>query len=138
MGRWVYPACFFKRIPGELIIDVTNSCNLRCPVCPVTFAMTRQRGLMSLDLFQSIIDDFKKEDVKPAIFFNFSGEPTLNKALPDMIAYAHRHGHSTFVSTNATKLEADLARRMIEAGLTRIALCMDGFSKQAQESYRVN
>jgi len=141
MARWIaarMPLAFFKRIPGELIIDVTNSCNLRCPVCPVTFAMTRPRGLMSLSLFQEIIDDFRSERAKPTIYFNFSGEPTLNKALPAMIAYATEHGHDTFVSTNATKLDADLAERMIRAGLKRINLCMDGFSKQAQESYRVN
>lgn len=132
------PLWYFKRIPPELVIDVTNSCNLRCPVCPVTFAMTRPRGLMSLDLFCAIIDDLKGEAKKPTIYFNFSGEPTMNRALPDMIAYAKENGHGTFVSTNATKIDAEMARRMILAGLDRINLCMDGFSKEAQESYRVN
>jgi MoaA/NifB/PqqE/SkfB family radical SAM enzyme len=132
------PLAFFKRIPRQLIIDVTNSCNLRCPVCPVTFAMTRPRGLMSFELFRLIIDDFIAEEKKPEIFFNFSGEPTLNKHLPEMISYASESGHSTFVSTNATRLGPELAERMIESGLSRIALCLDGFSKSAQESYRVN
>nr|WP_246777218.1 SPASM domain-containing protein [Microvirga sp. VF16] len=54
-----------------------------------------------------------------------------------MIAYATVHGHDTFVSTNATKLSEDMAERLIRAGLGRIALCMDGFSKEAQEAYRV-
>src|SRR3954462_1497249 len=132
------PLAFFKQIPRQLIIDVTNSCNLRCPVCPVTFAMTRPRGLMSFELFRLIIDDFIAEKAKPEVFFNFSGEPTLNRHLPEMIAYATNHGHSTFVSTNATRLGYDLAERVIKSGLSRIALCLDGFSKTAQESYRVN
>jgi len=93
---------------------------------------------MPLNLFQHIIDDFHGVRRKPTVYFNFSGEPTLNRALPAMISYAARHGHDTFVSTNATKLDADLARQMIEAGLSRISLCMDGFSKEAQESYRIN
>jgi len=96
------PLFLFKKLPTIIIIDVTNSCNLRCPVCPVTFAMHRPRGLMTLDIFKTIIDDFRREASKPAIYFNFSGEPTLNKDLPDMIEYADRHGHETFVSTNAT------------------------------------
>ena len=126
------------RNPKQIIIDVTNSCNLRCPVCPVTFAMTRPRGLMSFELFRLIIDGFIAETNKPEIFFNFSGEPTLNKRLPDMIAYANKNGHGTFVSTNATRLGAESAERIIHSGLSRIALCLDGFSKTAQEAYRVN
>jgi MoaA/NifB/PqqE/SkfB family radical SAM enzyme len=131
------PLRFFKKLPTIIIIDVTNSCNLRCPVCPVTFAMHRPRGLMTMEIFKRIIDDFVPEKRKPAIYFNFSGEPTLNKALPDMIAYADRGGHETFVSTNATKLSEKLIERLIKSGLSRINLCIDGFSKEAQEVYRV-
>lgn len=131
------PLSYFRKLPTIIIIDVTNSCNLRCPVCPVTFAMTRPRGLMKMEIFRQIIDDFIPETRKPAIYFNFSGEPTLNKALPDMIAYATAYGHDTFVSTNATKLSSELIERMILAGLGRINLCVDGFSAEAQEAYRV-
>jgi MoaA/NifB/PqqE/SkfB family radical SAM enzyme len=128
----------FRRLPAIIVIDVTNSCNLRCPVCPVTIAMTRKRGTMTMPVFRRIIDDFVGRPEKPEIFFNFSGEPTLNRLLPEFIAHAWRHGHKTFVSTNATRLTDPLARAMITAGLDRIYLCMDGFDAQAQESYRVN
>jgi len=131
------PLSYFKKPPTIIIIDVTNSCNLRCPVCPVTFAMTRPRGLMELDLFKIIIDDFKDRAEKPSIYFNFSGEPTMNPALPDLVDYATRNGHDTFLSTNATKLTEEMAERLITAGLARVNLCMDGFSKEAQEAYRV-
>jgi hypothetical protein len=50
------PLRFFKRMPTIIVIDVTNSCNLRCPVCPVTFAMHRPRGLMPLDRFKGIVE----------------------------------------------------------------------------------
>jgi MoaA/NifB/PqqE/SkfB family radical SAM enzyme len=54
-----------------------------------------------------------------------------------MIEYADRRGHETFVSTNATKLSAELIERLVRSGLSRINLCIDGFSKEAQEAYRV-
>ncbi|MGF7163102.1 MoaA/NifB/PqqE/SkfB family radical SAM enzyme [Rhodoligotrophos appendicifer] len=132
------PLSYFKKPPTIIVVDVTNSCNLRCPVCPVTIAMTRKRGLMKIEVFKKIIDDFKSEREKPAMYFNFSGEPTLNPALPEFIAYSHENGHETFLSTNATKLTVEMAERLILAGLGRVYLCMDGFSKEAQESYRVN
>ncbi len=131
------PLWWFKRTPGIVIIDVTNSCNLRCPVCPVTIAMNRKRGMMSLEVFKAIIDDFKGSTDKPAMYFNFSGEPTINPALPEFVEYAHQNNHETFLSTNATKLTRPMCERLIKAGLGRIYLCMDGFSKIAQESYRV-
>jgi MoaA/NifB/PqqE/SkfB family radical SAM enzyme len=136
-GRFI-PLAYFKRPPSVIIVDATNSCNLRCPVCPVTFAMTRKRGLMKTEVFRRIIDDFRDTRRKPAIYFNFSGEPTLNQALPDFIAYAHENGHDTYLSTNATKLDEEMCERLITSGLARVNLCMDGFSKQAQEVYRVN
>jgi MoaA/NifB/PqqE/SkfB family radical SAM enzyme len=131
------PLCFFRKIPPVLVIDVTNSCNLRCPICPVTFGMTRPRGMMTLALFQSIIDDLAKHRLRPAVYFNFSGEPTLNPALPGMVAYAARNGHETFISTNATKVGPALAEDLIRAGLSRINLCLDGFTREAHEGYRV-
>ena len=131
------PLAPFRRIPGIIVIDVTNLCNLRCPVCPVTVAMNRSRGMMPLETFRAIVDDLARHGARPAIYFNFSGEPTLNPELPEMVAYAARHGHETFISTNATKVDSALAERLIEAGLSRINLCMDGFSRDAQESYRI-
>jgi len=131
------PLSRFKELPSIIIIDVTNLCNLRCPVCPVTFAMTRPRNLMKMDVFRAIIDDFRDIESKPEIYFNFSGEPTLNANLPAFIAYATRHGHKTFLSTNATKLDEPMCEKLIESGLGRVNLCMDGFSKEAQETYRV-
>lgn len=71
------------------------------------------------------------------MYFNFSGEPTLNDHLPDLISYAAQNGHDTFLSTNATKLTRDMCQRLIQSGLARVNLCMDGFSKEAQENYRV-
>jgi MoaA/NifB/PqqE/SkfB family radical SAM enzyme len=132
------PLAYFRRLPTIIVIDVTNVCNLRCPVCPVTIAMTRKHGLMKMPVFRRIIDDFRDQTAKPAIYFNFSGEPTLNPALPEFIAYAHRHGHDTFLSTNATRLDEAMCERLIQAGLGRVNLCMDGFSREAQEIYRVN
>ncbi len=131
------PLSRFKEPPKIIVIDVTNSCNLRCPVCPVTIAMTRRRGMMDMATFGMIINDFAENDDKPEIFFNFSGEPTLNPLLPELIGRAHDAGHGTFLSTNCTKLDRTMAEEIIKAGLGRVYLCMDGFDKEAQEAYRV-
>jgi MoaA/NifB/PqqE/SkfB family radical SAM enzyme len=52
------------------------------------------------------------------------------------LASADRGLH-TFISTNATRLTADVGERLIQAGLSAIYLCVDGASRQSHESYRV-
>ncbi|MCS6879654.1 MAG: radical SAM protein [Geminicoccaceae bacterium] len=123
--------------PAAIVVDVTNACNLRCPVCPVTIAMTRPRGLMSRAVFEAILADFRDLPHKPELFFNFSGEPTVNPLLPEFVRLAVEAGHKTFLSTNATLLSEKLSRALLEAGLHRVYLCLDGFDAEAQESYRI-
>jgi len=45
----------------SLIIEPTNTCNLRCTFCFVTEGMTREGGFMEFDLFKKIIDDYVAE-----------------------------------------------------------------------------
>ena len=55
----VVPNFIFKKIPHEIIIEPTNVCNLKCPVCPTTYGMERKNGFMEFNVFKSIIDDLK-------------------------------------------------------------------------------
>ena len=131
------PDFIFRRIPDEIILEPTNHCNLRCPVCPTHFAMKRDRGFMDYELFVNIIDEFSKFKKKPIISMNFSGEPLINKDIYKFVEYAAQKGHQTYISTNVTTINEENARRLISAGLTTIHLCIDGFSKEAHETYRV-
>lgn len=45
------PYFVFKRPPKQIIMEMTNACNLRCPACPTHTVMKRARGYMDLDSF---------------------------------------------------------------------------------------
>lgn len=132
-----YPCACLKKFPRNLIIELTNSCNLRCPVCPTHFAMKREKGFMDFDLFKSIIDEFNGFKIKPKISMNFAGEPLLHENACEFVRYANSKGHKTFISTNATALTKDLSKKLIEYGLDSIHLCIDGITKKSHEAYRV-
>lgn len=134
---FIYPKSRFKTIPKDIIIEPTNICNLKCPVCMTHLAMKREKGMMSFDLFKSIIDDFNGYLQKPKILLVTSGEPLLNKDIAKFVGYAHKNGHKTVISTNATMLTESLSRELLENGLTQIWLCIDGFSKKSHEAYRI-
>ena len=135
-ASFLIPSATFRSIPAEIIMEPTNACNLRCLLCPTHLIMKRERGFMRLELFKEVIDEFGNSSKKPQISFNFAGEPLLNKSLPEMIKYAKDSGHKTFVSTNATLLSEEAAEKIILSGLDSIHVCLDGFSKEAHESYR--
>jgi MoaA/NifB/PqqE/SkfB family radical SAM enzyme len=67
----ILPDLFFKRIPDDIIIEPTNVCNLKCPVCPTTFGMKRKTGFLKFETFKGIIDDLKPYKKKPQISMNF-------------------------------------------------------------------
>ncbi len=132
-----YPVSNMMKLPSSIIVEPTNACNLRCPVCPTHFDMIRKRGFLKNDVLRAVVDDFKNIKKKPTIAFNFAGEPTLHKGLNEHIKYAHDHGHYTFVSTNVSFVNKEMSTKLIAAGLSGIHLCIDGFTKESQESYRV-
>lgn len=134
---YFYPLFSFKKIPLEISIEPTNVCNLRCPTCPTNRNMNRKKGFMEFSMFKSIIDELKHSKKKSKIFMNFAGEPTLNQDIDKFVQYASDNGHETFISTNVTVLNKDLAIRIIKAGLTNIHLCIDGFTKESHEAYRI-
>jgi MoaA/NifB/PqqE/SkfB family radical SAM enzyme len=131
------PPFLFKKVPKEVIIEPTNACNLRCPVCPTHLAMKRARGFIDFELFKSIIDEFKEYKEKPKISMNFSGEPLLHPRIDELVSYASKNQHKTFISTNACNLTRDLSERLISAGLSHVHLCIDGMTKKSHEAYRI-
>lgn len=130
-----YPLSKFEKIPETLIIEPTNICNINCLGCPTSSGdLSREKGLMDFDTFKSIIDDLNRYKTKPRIAMNFAGEPTLNNDLGNFVKYAEMNGHSTIISTNATRLNK-FSEKIMEYG-SEIRLCLDGMSAESHEAYR--
>ncbi len=130
----------FKRVilrhyPPAVMIEPTNLCNLRCPLCPSgNGTLTRKRGMMSLSGFQRIVDQIHHQ-IGMLILWN-QGEPYLNPDFNQMVAYAAGKKLYTMTSTNAS-LPLDY-EAIIRSGLDRIIISMDGISEETYNSYRIN
>ncbi len=114
-------------------MDVTNRCNLNCPIC---INNTPSMGFLfepPLEYFGKIFAHYAATDPPPSIQL-FGGEPTVRDDLFDIIRMARSHGLATRVVTNGIKL-ADIAycRRLIETKAT-ILLAYDGGNP---DTYRV-
>lgn len=121
-------------------IEITNICDLRCTMCPQSTAEAGvKRGLMDRRLYEKIVDEVSAfpENRKSAFYLHICGEPLLHKECVPFIAYAAKTGLRTILVTNATHLTAEKSRELVEAGLSKIELSFEGFSKELYELYRV-
>lgn len=119
----------------KLTIEVTNVCNLRCPLCPTASTMRRPRGFMSLENYKKIIDGVV--GLKSYVEMDFAGEPTLNKHLIEMISYANSRGIKTMISTNMMMGHGFDFEGLVKSGLTYIVMAVDGASQETENKYRV-
>jgi hypothetical protein len=90
---------------------------------------------MDFDLFKAIVDEMAPH-VK-ATTLHIWGEPLMHKRIFDMIAYCRHRGLRAEISTNATLLDKHRGQGLLDAGLSTIYLCLDGFRPETYESIRV-
>ena len=121
--------------PFRLWIETASACNLRCVMCPNKELAASSKGLMSLDLFTSVIDQCR--GFASDVYLHHRGEPLLNPALFEMIAYAARAGLKTRFHTNGTLLDPDKAQRLLAAGPNLVSFSFDGFCREIYEKIRV-
>lgn len=99
--------------PYHFEIDVAGQCNLKCRTCPRgNTPGGPPPGMMPLDAFKQVIDKLLQDVPMLSDVQLYSwGEPLLNAALPDMIAYCHSKGLASAVSSNLS------LRRGLEAAI---------------------
>jgi radical SAM protein with 4Fe4S-binding SPASM domain len=122
--------------PDRVYLESTNICNLDCIMCPTGLHIdTRPKGFIEWDLYTAVIDEIAP--FAEAVVLHSWGEPLLHKKIIEMIAYAKERGLWVETSTNATRLTEAVARKLLEVGLDRIYLSMDGLTKETYEKVRV-
>lgn len=124
--------------PMILFVDPASVCNFRCVFCPTSdhelIKQTgRWQGTMNFELFTKIIDDLNEfnEPIKVLRLYK-EGEPFLNNRFADMVRYAKASGMVKYIdtTTNGFLLEDERIRPIIEAGLDRINISVNGMSDE--------
>lgn len=116
-------AAFAEEHAHCVFIEVTNHCNLLCETCPRTFVTYEEPKTLSWENFLKIAEQFPK--MERAVLHGI-GEPLINKDLPRMIAYLKARDVYVLFNTNATLLNADWSRQLIESGLDELRCSIDG------------
>jgi MoaA/NifB/PqqE/SkfB family radical SAM enzyme len=124
-----------RTYPLKATIDVSNVCNLRCPICQVgSGTLPHPRGLMQYEAFAAVLEEIG--DYLFEIEYYRYGEPLTNRALPAMVALAQSYGIRSKISTNLLLLTPKMARDLVEAGLDIVVACADGTDQDVYVQYR--
>jgi len=129
-----------KSHTGLAIIDITNRCNLTCPVC---FANAAVAGYVYEPTKQQVFEMLEnlrnnKPVAPPALQFS-GGEPTIRKDLFEFVKKAKELGfHHVEVNTNGLRLakDVDYARGLLESGVSTVYLQFDGLTSDVYKFTR--
>jgi len=116
------------------LIDVTNRCNLKCPICFANAAVSKQLYEPSYEEIRKMLQNLRSNEPVPTPAIQYAGgEPTVRKDIVDLIKLAKEEGFShTQIATNGLRLarNPDLARELKEAGLNTVYLQFDGITEE--------
>ncbi|MBN1552019.1 radical SAM protein [bacterium] len=126
---------FLPYPPLRLWIESTNQCNLRCRVCPNATDFDSPRGNMDMTLYRDIIRQL--EHRANDLNLSHRGEPLFHPQLEEMIILARHAGMGSRIHTNATKLDENRMRSLLDAGPDLLSFSFDGFDKETYESVRI-
>jgi radical SAM protein with 4Fe4S-binding SPASM domain len=118
-------------------IEPTTACNLACPECPSGLkSFTRPTGKLDLSVNQKLLKSVGKQLFY--INYYFQGEPFLHPQFLDLIKEAKKHKIYTATSTNAHFVSKEKAKEIVNSGLDRLIISIDGMTQKTYQSYRVN
>jgi len=122
-----------KLKPDSIRIDITASCNAKCPFCPrEVMPEDRKSGFMDMDLYRYILKEAKSIGIKKAKLY-ISSEPSVHPKFDEMVSMAKEQGFKVYLSTNASNLHKH-TEAFKKADVLQFSL--EGWDKESYEKYR--
>ncbi len=121
-------------------IDLTNRCNLRCPIC---FANANVKGYVYEPTYDQVVEMLAmvrniKPVFPPAVQFS-GGEPTIHPRFLDILKAGRSMGFSHLqIASNGIRIAKDpeFAEKCKEAGLYTVYLQFDGTTDEVYKKTR--
>jgi MoaA/NifB/PqqE/SkfB family radical SAM enzyme len=122
-----------SELPGELYIETTNRCNLRCRTCPQHWGMDETSADLSPAQVRRILGLFPGVS---RVVLHGIGEPLLNRELPSIVREVKRTGAYTLFNSNGLLLRGRIARSLVEEGLDELRVSVDSATPETYEVVR--
>ena len=120
-----------------VLLELTNRCNLRCPVCFASAGDAAPQDLTLEEIGRQY--DLLMQRGGPFNIQLSGGEPTLRDDLPEIVALGREKGFSFFqLNTNGLRLgqEDGYAQHLAQAGVSTVFLQFDGLDDEIYQALR--
>lgn len=120
-------------------VELTNNCPMRCRYCPrgTPGGISRTTGFMSLGLFRNLLRQLPSaQSAYRPLELHHLGESLLHPQVDDFVREASQHGIATEMSVNPSLLTPALSARLVEAGIGRLVLSLDGMDEETLQGLR--
>jgi heme b synthase len=114
--------------------EVTRSCNLACVHCRASSVCGPYAGELTTDEGKKLLDDIASFS-NPVIILT-GGEPLLRPDIYELAAYGDHKGLRMVLATNATLVTGEIAGKMLDAGIKRVSVSIDGLDAESHDRFR--
>ena len=115
-----------KDLPKEIVLEITQNCNLNCPVC---FRQHRKKEL-TLNKIKKVIDECVGLGIKTIRFTG--GEPLLYRDIRAALSYAKGKGLYVILNTNATILDERI-KTTLKNCADNMLISFQGFNSDSEK-----
>ncbi len=121
-------------VPRLVFWETTAACNLKCIHCRASATDFRSIEDLTTEESFNMIDSIAH--VAQPILVLSGGEPLVRPDIFDIAAYATSRGLKTALATNGTTVTDEVANKMMEAGVQRASISLDGADAATHDSFR--
>ncbi|MCX5684238.1 MAG: radical SAM protein [Planctomycetota bacterium] len=129
--------CKVDHKPNMVFLDVTNRCNMNCPICIATIRGMGFDFNPPLAYFEKIFAELGRMVPQPVVQL-FGGEPTVRSDLLEIIGIARKNGLRPHVVTNAVRLADEAYCKKLCDARVPLRLGFDGRNADIYEKMRHN
>ncbi|MDR3764327.1 MAG: radical SAM protein [Acidobacteriota bacterium] len=123
-----------KNMPRLVFWEVTKGCNLRCVHCRAT--ATELSSPKDLPTAQAINIIDQIADFANPILVLSGGEPLYRSDIFDLASHATSRGLRVALATNGTLVTKEIAKKVVDAGVKRVSISLDGSNAHTHDTFR--
>jgi len=120
--------------PRLIFWELTEGCNLKCAHCRATAQPGRNKDELSTEEAYRVIDEIAS--FSNPILILTGGEPLYRPDFFEIADYAVKKGLNVALATNGTLIDKEIAKKIKDVGIKRVAISIDGSTKETHDKFR--
>lgn len=120
--------------PTLVSFAVTRECNLKCKHCYSQSVDSPHPTELSTAEAKRLISEIAEAGAHLLIMDG--GEPLMRPDIYDLVRHARTAGLTTVMGTNGTLITAEVADKLVDAGIQALAISLDGADAETHDAFR--